>query len=113
MKAACLSLMVLAGTKIMADCAGGKAHMSSRELGFSPQLQEIALLSHSLTDGNTWPYLVRQALTDAGRPEPILINAAGGGDTAGSEPAAAGLGRAAVQARPGDHHRHRPQRGAA
>ena len=44
--------------------------------------KRIAFIGHSFTDGNTWPYLVRQALTDAGRPEPILINAAAGGDVA-------------------------------
>lgn len=44
--------------------------------------KRIAVIGHSFTDGNTWPYLVRQALTDAGRPEPILINSAGGGDAA-------------------------------
>lgn len=44
--------------------------------------QRIAFVGNSLTDGNTWPYLFRQALTDAGRPAPFLINAAGGGDVA-------------------------------
>jgi hypothetical protein len=44
--------------------------------------KRIAFVSHSLTDGNTWPYLLRQALVEAGRPEPLLINAAAGGDMA-------------------------------
>jgi len=38
--------------------------------------QRIAFVGHSFTDGGTWPYLVRQALVEAGRPEPYLINAA-------------------------------------
>jgi len=44
--------------------------------------KRIAIVSHSLSDGNTWPYLLRQALVEAGRPEPYLINAAAGGDMA-------------------------------
>jgi len=44
--------------------------------------QRIAFVSHSLTDGNTWPYLLRQALVEAGKGEPYLINAAAGGDMA-------------------------------
>jgi len=43
----------------------------------------MAVIGHSWSDGNTWLYLLRQALTDAGKPEPFLINAAAGGDTAG------------------------------
>jgi len=38
--------------------------------------QRIAFVGHSFTDGGTWPYLMRQALVEAGRPEPYLINAA-------------------------------------
>jgi hypothetical protein len=45
--------------------------------------ERIAVIGHSWSDGNTWMYLVRQALTEAGNPEPYLINAAAGGDTAG------------------------------
>lgn len=43
----------------------------------------IVFLGDSITDGNTYPALVRQALAEAGKPVPVCINAAGiGGDTA-------------------------------
>ncbi|MBE3069760.1 MAG: hypothetical protein IMZ66_05945, partial [Planctomycetes bacterium] len=44
--------------------------------------QRIVFLGDSITDGFTYPLLVRQALAEAGRPVPALINAGIGGDTA-------------------------------
>ena len=58
------------------------ATASSADPAAAKDWKRIAFVSHSLTDGNTWPYLLRQALVEAGRPEPFLINAAAGGDMA-------------------------------
>jgi len=44
--------------------------------------QRIVFLGDSITDGHTYPMLVGQALAEAGRPVPVLINAGLGGDTA-------------------------------
>ncbi len=44
--------------------------------------ERIVFLGDSITDGNTYPLLVRQALAEAGRPAPVCINAGIGGDTA-------------------------------
>jgi lysophospholipase L1-like esterase len=44
--------------------------------------QRIAFLGDSITDGFTYPLLLRQAITEAGKPGPVLINAGIGGDTA-------------------------------
>lgn len=44
--------------------------------------ERIVFLGDSITDGFTYPLLVRQALAEAGRPVPVLINAGIGGDTA-------------------------------
>jgi lysophospholipase L1-like esterase len=46
------------------------------------QTERIVFLGDSITDGHTYPLLVRQALADAGRPVPVCINAAVAGDTA-------------------------------
>src|SRR3954467_5849216 len=43
----------------------------------------IVFLGDSITDGNTYPLLIKQALTQAGLPAPLLTNAGVGGDTAG------------------------------
>jgi len=48
----------------------------------SPSHQRIVFLGDSITDGNTYPTLIKQALTDAGYTPPICINAGVGGDTA-------------------------------
>ena len=45
--------------------------------------EKWAFLGDSLTDGFTWPQLMIQAMKEAGKPVPWLINAAAGGDTAG------------------------------
>lgn len=44
--------------------------------------QRIAFLGDSITDGFTYPLLLRQALAEAGKSLPVLINAGIGGDTA-------------------------------
>src|SRR3954454_19574145 len=44
--------------------------------------RRIVFLGDSITDGHTYPLLVRQALAEAGRPVPTAINAGIGGDTA-------------------------------
>jgi lysophospholipase L1-like esterase len=43
--------------------------------------QRIVFLGDSITDGNTYPLLVRQALAEAGRPVPVCVNAGVAGDT--------------------------------
>ena len=48
----------------------------------APSHQRIVFLGDSITDGNTYPTLVRQALTEAGYVAPLCINAGIGGDTA-------------------------------
>ncbi|HYG75685.1 MAG TPA: SGNH/GDSL hydrolase family protein [Planctomycetota bacterium] len=44
--------------------------------------QRIVFLGDSITDGNSYPLMVRQALKEAGKDLPVLINAGIGGDTA-------------------------------
>jgi lysophospholipase L1-like esterase len=44
--------------------------------------ERIVFLGDSITDGDTYPQLVRQALAEAGKDVPICINAGIGGDTA-------------------------------
>jgi lysophospholipase L1-like esterase len=47
-----------------------------------PAAQRIVFVGDSITDGHTYPQLVRQALAEAGLPAPTVINAAVAGDTA-------------------------------
>ena len=42
----------------------------------------IVFLGDSITDGHTYPQLVQQALQQAGKPVPVVINAGSGGDLA-------------------------------
>lgn len=44
--------------------------------------QRIVFIGDSITDGHTYPLLVRQALAEAHRPVPVCINAGIAGDTA-------------------------------
>ncbi|MBA3845615.1 MAG: hypothetical protein H0X45_03095 [Planctomycetes bacterium] len=44
--------------------------------------RRVVFIGDSITDGNTYPHLVRQALNDAGRGAMLAINAGIGGDTA-------------------------------
>jgi acyl-CoA thioesterase I len=44
--------------------------------------ERIVFLGDSITDGNTYPLLIQQALREAGQPVPVCINAGIGGDTA-------------------------------
>src|SRR5262245_11146114 len=56
------------------------AHRAKR---FPPSAyQRTVFLGDSITDGNTYPQLVRRALLDAGLPEMVAINAGIGGNTA-------------------------------
>jgi lysophospholipase L1-like esterase len=45
-------------------------------------VERVVFVGDSITDGHTYPQLVRQALADAGRKVPVCINAAVAGDTA-------------------------------
>ena len=44
--------------------------------------ERIVFLGDSITDGDTYPLLIRQALVEADQPAPVCINAGIGGDTA-------------------------------
>jgi acyl-CoA thioesterase-1 len=44
--------------------------------------ERIVFLGDSITDGNSYPLLVRQALVEADKPAPVCIDAGIGGDTA-------------------------------
>ncbi len=44
--------------------------------------ERIVFIGDSITDGNTYPMLVRQALAEAGKPVPVCINAGVANDTA-------------------------------
>lgn len=44
--------------------------------------QRIVFIGDSITDGHTYPLLVRQALAEAHKPVPVCINAGISGDTA-------------------------------
>jgi lysophospholipase L1-like esterase len=46
------------------------------------QAARIVFIGDSITDGNTYPLLVRQALSEAGQAVPVCINAGVAGDTA-------------------------------
>jgi lysophospholipase L1-like esterase len=48
----------------------------------SKKSDRIVFLGDSITDGDTYPLLVRQALVEAEKPAPACINAGIGGDTA-------------------------------
>jgi lysophospholipase L1-like esterase len=45
-------------------------------------LQRIVFVGDSITDGHTYPLLIRQALAEAKKPVPVCINAGVAGDTA-------------------------------
>ena len=47
-----------------------------------PASQRIVFIGDSITDGHTYPLLVRQALVEANLPAPVCINAGVAGDTA-------------------------------
>ncbi|OPZ28946.1 MAG: Arylesterase precursor [Lentisphaerae bacterium ADurb.BinA184] len=68
LNAACLALCLLSGCATPSETAVRTP-------------QTIAFLGSSTTDGFTYPILVRQALREAGRPAPRLVNAGVGGDT--------------------------------
>jgi len=47
-----------------------------------PVYTRIVVVGDSITEGHTYPYLIQQALQEAGKPVPAIINAGVGGDTA-------------------------------
>jgi len=72
-----LLLMVVGATILSTGCS--TTSPCAVESAVSPPAkswQRIAFVGHSFTDGGTWPYLLRQALVEAGHGEPYLINAA-------------------------------------
>ena len=50
--------------------------------GLANSADRIVFLGDSITDGQTYQLLLRQALREAGRPVPVALNAGIGGDTA-------------------------------
>jgi lysophospholipase L1-like esterase len=57
--------------------------MSAVSVGWVDEKQErIVFIGDSITDGNTYPLLVKAALQQAGKPVPVCINAGIAGDTA-------------------------------
>ncbi len=67
-------IAILAATGVRASSASEKISAAV--------YHRTAFLGDSITDGNTYPVLVRDALEDAGLPPMIAINAGIGGDTA-------------------------------
>lgn len=59
----------------------GRAGLNYQSPGYLSG-ERIVFVGDSITDGHTYPQLVRQALQEAGLPVPTVINAAAGGDTA-------------------------------
>jgi len=47
-----------------------------------PAPKRIVAVGDSITEGHTYPYLIQQALAEAGKEVPVIINAGVGGDTA-------------------------------
>ena len=58
--------------------ASGTAPLTLPTTGSAPL--RIVCLGDSITDGHTYPLLVQQALAEAGKPVPVMINAGVGGD---------------------------------
>jgi lysophospholipase L1-like esterase len=48
----------------------------------APAAERIVFIGDSITDGHTYPLLVRQALAEAGKPVPVCVNAGVASDTA-------------------------------
>ncbi|MBV9469591.1 MAG: hypothetical protein JOZ57_10150, partial [Abitibacteriaceae bacterium] len=69
-------VVLLASITLSLACSGS-THLTARA-----SKQRIVFLGDSITDGNTYPQLIRQALGDAAEPIPTIINAGVGGDTA-------------------------------
>ena len=66
--------ILLAAAWAVAGCSGARAGRTAA--------QRIVFLGDSITDGFTYPLLVRQALAEAHRPVPVCINAGVASDTA-------------------------------
>jgi lysophospholipase L1-like esterase len=65
------------GAALVRSAESGGTSIDSRK-----KTDRIVFLGDSITDGDTYPLLLRQALVEADRPEPICVNAGVGGDTA-------------------------------
>ncbi|HUW32034.1 MAG TPA: GDSL-type esterase/lipase family protein [Planctomycetota bacterium] len=48
-----------------------------------PKFRKILCIGDSITDGNTYPALLRQALAEAGYAPPVVVNAGIAGETSG------------------------------
>jgi lysophospholipase L1-like esterase len=48
----------------------------------APAAERIVFIGDSITDGNTYPLLIHQALTETGKPVPVCINSGVASDTA-------------------------------
>mgnify|MGYP003730798403 CR=1 FL=1 len=71
----------LIGTHAMSDTDKSPPPAGPKPF-LSPSHRRIVFVGDSITDGNTYPQLIRQALVAAGYAAPICINAGVGGDTA-------------------------------
>lgn len=66
---------------MLATTASAKKPANDGKALLSPSHQRIVFVGDSITDGNTYPTLIRQALTEAGYTTPLCICAGIGGDT--------------------------------
>ena len=69
-----LPVVLAAAACLLAGCSAQAADRGSAE--------RIVFLGDSITDGFSYPLLVRQALAEAHKPLPVCVNAGIGGDTA-------------------------------
>lgn len=66
---------------VLAVAVSAKHRVPAAKALLSPTHQRIVFLGDSITDGNTYPTLIRQALTEAGYAAPLCMCAGIGGDT--------------------------------
>ncbi|HZK82168.1 MAG TPA: GDSL-type esterase/lipase family protein, partial [Humisphaera sp.] len=79
MRSFCFTLWVIIAI-VASDCRAQKPDLAAK---IPPAVyHRTVFLGDSITDGNTYPQLVRDALAGAGLPKMIAINAGIGGDTA-------------------------------
>lgn len=75
--------LAAAGVLLLAGCQQTKAVEGAAQKAAETMKQaRIVFLGDSITDGFSYPTLVRQALREAGKPVPVCIGAGIGGDTA-------------------------------
>lgn len=75
----CMALLLC--VLILATGAFAKKPSSVGKPLLSPSHQRIVFIGDSITDGNTYPTLIRQALSESGYATPLCICAGIGGDT--------------------------------